>query len=56
MKVWAIADSKRQGFLGFNEFVTAMQVIFGTNLFVFSITSVLIDHIEAKFIFFFYCS
>ncbi|PHT64651.1 EH domain-containing protein 1 [Capsicum annuum] len=26
-KVWAIADSKRQGFLGFNEFVTAMQLI-----------------------------
>ncbi|CAN4126928.1 unnamed protein product [Withania somnifera] len=26
-QVWAIADSKRQGFLGFNEFVTAMQLI-----------------------------
>lgn len=25
-KVWGIADSKRQGYLGFNEFVTAMQV------------------------------
>lgn len=25
--VWAIADSKRQGFLGFTEFVTAMQLI-----------------------------
>ena len=25
-KVWAIADTKRQGFLGFKEFVTAMQV------------------------------
>lgn len=25
-KVWAIADTKRQGFLGFREFVTAMQV------------------------------
>jgi len=25
-KVWAIADSKRQGYLGFAEFVTAMQV------------------------------
>lgn len=25
--VWAIADSKRQGYLGFNEFVTAMQLI-----------------------------
>ncbi|KAL4554142.1 hypothetical protein LXL04_037297 [Taraxacum kok-saghyz] len=24
-QVWAIADSKRQGFLGFNEFVMAMQ-------------------------------
>ncbi|MFS8015560.1 putative EH domain-containing protein [Helianthus anomalus] len=24
-QVWAIADSKRQGFLGFNEFITAMQ-------------------------------
>ncbi|KAJ6416369.1 hypothetical protein OIU84_002257 [Salix udensis] len=28
-QVWALADSKRQGFLGFTEFVTAMQ---GTNL------------------------
>lgn len=26
-KVWAIADSKRQGYLGFKEFVTAMQVV-----------------------------
>lgn len=26
-QVWAIADSKRQGFLGFNEFVTAMQLV-----------------------------
>ncbi|CAK9311690.1 unnamed protein product [Citrullus colocynthis] len=26
-QVWAIADSKRQGYLGFNEFVTAMQLI-----------------------------
>lgn len=26
-QVWAVADSKRQGFLGFNEFVTAMQLI-----------------------------
>lgn len=26
LKVWAIADSKRLGFLGFSEFVTAMQV------------------------------
>lgn len=26
-KVWAIADSKRQGFLGFKEFITAMQVL-----------------------------
>lgn len=25
-KVWAIADSKRQGYLGFKEFVFAMQV------------------------------
>lgn len=25
-KVWAIADSKRQGYLGFAEFVIAMQV------------------------------
>ncbi|KAL3851176.1 hypothetical protein ACJIZ3_013058 [Penstemon smallii] len=25
--VWAIADSKRQGFLGFKEFITAMQLI-----------------------------
>ncbi|KAK4491748.1 hypothetical protein RD792_002523 [Penstemon davidsonii] len=25
--VWAIADSKRQGFLGFIEFITAMQLI-----------------------------
>ncbi|XP_062017253.1 EH domain-containing protein 1-like isoform X1 [Rosa rugosa] len=26
-QVWAIADSKRQGFLGFTEFITAMQLI-----------------------------
>lgn len=26
VKVWAIADSKRQGFLGLKEFITAMQV------------------------------
>ncbi|XP_022994697.1 EH domain-containing protein 1-like [Cucurbita maxima] len=26
-QVWAIADSKRQGYLGFNEFVRAMQLI-----------------------------
>nr|CAD1827667.1 unnamed protein product [Ananas comosus var. bracteatus] len=26
-QVWAIADSKRQGFLGFNEFITAMQLV-----------------------------
>ncbi|CAI8611691.1 unnamed protein product [Vicia faba] len=26
-QVWAIADTKRQGFLGFEEFVTAMQLI-----------------------------
>ncbi|XP_010252585.1 PREDICTED: EH domain-containing protein 1-like isoform X1 [Nelumbo nucifera] len=26
-EVWAIADSKRQGFLGFKEFITAMQLI-----------------------------
>ncbi|XP_050233136.1 EH domain-containing protein 1-like [Mercurialis annua] len=26
-QVWALADSKRQGFLGFSEFVTAMQLI-----------------------------
>ncbi|KDP39189.1 hypothetical protein JCGZ_00946 [Jatropha curcas] len=26
-QVWAIADSKRQGYLGFNEFITAMQLI-----------------------------
>ena len=26
IKVWAIADSKRQGYLGFFEFMTAMQV------------------------------
>jgi hypothetical protein len=25
-KVWALADTKRQGFLGFGEFVTSMQV------------------------------
>jgi hypothetical protein len=24
--VWAVADAKRQGFLGFKEFVAAMQV------------------------------
>lgn len=28
LKVWAVADSKRQGYLGFNEFVTAMQVLY----------------------------
>ncbi|XP_074588566.1 EH domain-containing protein 1-like isoform X2 [Curcuma longa] len=27
MKVWAIADSKCQGFLGFREFITAMQLV-----------------------------
>lgn len=27
-KVWAITDSKRQGFLGFTEFIAAMQVRF----------------------------
>ncbi|KAI3456486.1 hypothetical protein Pfo_013149 [Paulownia fortunei] len=27
-QVWAIADSKRQGFLGFKEFITAMQLIY----------------------------
>ncbi|KAF8409632.1 hypothetical protein HHK36_005710 [Tetracentron sinense] len=26
-QVWAIADSKRQGFLGLKEFITAMQVV-----------------------------
>ncbi|KAG9159983.1 hypothetical protein Leryth_005719 [Lithospermum erythrorhizon] len=26
-QVWAIADSKRLGFLGFKEFVTAMQIV-----------------------------
>lgn len=26
-QVWAVADSKRQGFLGFKEFVMAMQII-----------------------------
>ncbi|XP_050148898.1 EH domain-containing protein 2-like isoform X2 [Malus sylvestris] len=26
-QVWAIADTKRQGFVGFSEFVTAMQMI-----------------------------
>ncbi|KAH6795792.1 hypothetical protein C2S51_036778 [Perilla frutescens var. frutescens] len=26
-QVWAIADSKRQGYLGFNEFIVAMQLI-----------------------------
>ncbi|KAF5474903.1 hypothetical protein F2P56_006756 [Juglans regia] len=26
-QVWAIADSKRQGFLGFTEFITAMQLV-----------------------------
>ncbi|XP_074558578.1 EH domain-containing protein 1-like [Curcuma longa] len=26
-QVWAIADSKRQGFLGFREFITAMQLV-----------------------------
>ena len=28
LMVWAGADSKRQGYLGFNEFVTAMQVLY----------------------------
>lgn len=27
LKVWAIADSKRQGYLGLNEFIVAMQVL-----------------------------
>ncbi|GJM97625.1 hypothetical protein PR202_ga14563 [Eleusine coracana subsp. coracana] len=26
-QVWAIADSRRQGYLGFNEFVSAMQLV-----------------------------
>lgn len=26
-QVWALADSKRQGFLGLNEFITAMQLV-----------------------------
>lgn len=26
-QLWALADTKRQGFLGFSEFVTAMQVL-----------------------------
>ncbi|KAJ4830654.1 EH domain-containing protein 1 [Turnera subulata] len=26
-QVWALADSKRQGFLGFTEFITAMQLV-----------------------------
>ncbi|XP_022848406.1 EH domain-containing protein 1-like [Olea europaea var. sylvestris] len=26
-QVWAIADSKRQGFLGFKEFITSMQLV-----------------------------
>lgn len=26
-QVWAIADSRRQGFLGFKEFITAMQLV-----------------------------
>ncbi|CAK9181704.1 unnamed protein product [Ilex paraguariensis] len=26
-QVWAVADSKRQGFLGFREFITAMQLL-----------------------------
>ncbi|KAK7287551.1 hypothetical protein RIF29_00832 [Crotalaria pallida] len=26
-QVWAISDSKRQGYLGFNEFVIAMQEV-----------------------------
>jgi EH domain-containing protein 1 len=25
-QIWAIADSKRQGYLGFKEFIVAMQV------------------------------
>lgn len=28
VKVWAMADSKRQGFLGLPEFITAMQVVY----------------------------
>ncbi|XP_071683839.1 EH domain-containing protein 1-like [Lolium perenne] len=30
-QVWAIADSKRLGYLGFGEFVTAMQVLLATS-------------------------
>ncbi|XP_022159417.1 EH domain-containing protein 1-like [Momordica charantia] len=26
-QVWAIADSKREGYLGFKEFITAMQLV-----------------------------
>lgn len=33
LKVWAIADSKRQGFLGLKEFITAMQVSISYPLF-----------------------
>lgn len=30
LQVWAVADVKRQGFLGFKEFVTAMQASFAS--------------------------
>lgn len=30
LQVWAVADVKRQGFLGFKEFVTAMQACFAS--------------------------
>jgi len=32
-QLWALADNKRQGFLGFSEFVTAMQVLHIFNLY-----------------------
>jgi len=31
-QLWALADNKRQGFLGFSEFVSAMQVLYVFNL------------------------
>lgn len=44
MKIWAIADSKRQGFLGFGEFVTAMQVYMLHSLFPFILLNIIIGN------------
>ncbi|XP_076933080.1 EH domain-containing protein 1-like [Bidens hawaiensis] len=46
-QVWAIADSKRQGFLSFKEFVTAMQLISLVQA-GHTVTSDLVDSVSAE--------